>query len=193
MAMLIIKCSSHLTSGMLAFPQPKCLLRQEALLSSFLQVFRSPFPPPPSPPSSHCVGAIHNWVPALAWIGEQVSISFFFIYLFFSEKCSSCSPVFLFSVYPLLDSSPLSPIPALHSCTKMSVKLQEQPPPGACSGLRHTSPVPAPMVRRFLLVTAGTGWHRGRREPTRTHHWGLLPACGLDYTCAHHKSSEGFW
>ena len=109
----------------------------------------------------------------LLWhgVGKQVSKSFFLG--FFSAKCNSCSLVVLFSVYPLLDPLPLSLIPALHSCTKMSVMLQEQPPPGAWSGPEGTSLVPAPVLRSSLLATARTGWHGGRLEPTRTHHRGL--------------------
>lgn len=191
MAMLRIKCSSCLTSGMLALPRPKRLLLRRSS-PAFSKFSCHPFPHPLLLPPLPVLEP--SKIVFLLWHGEQVSKSFFFPFLFFfSEKCSSCSLVVLFSVYPLLDSSPLSPVPALHSCTKMLVALREQPPPGACSGPRGTSPVPAPMVRRSLLVTAGTGWHRGRQEPTRTHHGGLLPASALDYACAHHTSSEGFW
>lgn len=123
------------------------------------------------PKLSSCSGL--EWGKSVEILLFGFVLAWFWWFFFFPVKCDSCSLVILFSVYPLLDPSPLSPIPALHSCTKMPVKLQEQPPPGAWSGPEGTSLVPAPMLRRSLLAAARTGWHRGRLEPTCTRHRGL--------------------
>lgn len=169
MAMLRIKCSSCLTSAMLALPQP------ELPAAEALHVFPSPFPLVPSP-SSLCVGTIQNWVPSLAWSGEQVlKLGFFGLVLFFPFFCEMQFLLtdILFSVYPLLDPLPLFLTPALHRCTKMSVILQNLPPPGAWSGPEGTSLVPAPLHRGSLLATDQSGRHRDQLEATHACHWGL--------------------
>lgn len=61
----------------------------------------------------------------------------------------------------------LSLTPALLSCTKRSVKLQEQLFP-FWSDPESPSLVPVPVLRRFLLTIAPAGWLRAWLEPTHT-------------------------
>lgn len=88
---------------MLALPQPRL---PQALLSSFLHISPSSFPPLPSPLSSPLL--ILGYPKSNScWSKEQV-LKFFFFH--FSVKCNSCSLLILFSEYPLLDG-PLAPFP----------------------------------------------------------------------------------
>lgn len=111
----------------------------------------------------------------------------------FSVKCSSCSLVVLFSEHPLPDPSPLSLIPALHSCTKMSVMLQERPPPGGSVWPRRPLTGASSCAQETSSCCSSNWLARG---PARAHlppPPGLWPAHALSYMCARHKSSQGFW
>lgn len=180
MAMLRMKCSSHLT--MLASPQ-LVLAATEGSSPAFSMCSPRPFPCsllfPPLPMMEPSKIQFLLWHGAGNKCRNPAPC-------FFSAKCHSCSLLALFPVCPCW-----SPRPFAHSQLRGDIlkghgrRCQCQNSlPRAGEGPEGSSLVPAPPG------AAGAGCHGAGHIPfVRTHHHRLQ----LIHACAPHKPGQGFW